>query len=108
MCTSAHRTPALTGDAQDHDGHPQADDRIENRCARGDRDGTGDHSERDVCVDAGVIAVRGQCGTIEAAPRAGAYLGGEPVAGEPDRSCECEDEQMAGRGWLDEARYMLR
>ena len=54
---SAYRAPALPGDAQDHDGHPQADDWIEEGCACCDGDGADDDGERDVCVDAGVIAV---------------------------------------------------
>ena len=95
------------GDAQDHGGHAQPDDGIEAKGAGGDRDGAGDHGERDVCVDAGMIAVRDQCGTVQSVPGACAYLGGEPVAGESDRAGEGEDEEMTGRGWVDQAQDRL-
>ena len=36
VLVSAYRAPALAGDAQDHDGHPQPDEGIEDRCTRGD------------------------------------------------------------------------
>ena len=89
---SAYRAPALEGDAQDHDGHAQADEWIEDRSTYGNGDGAGDHGERDVCVDAGVIAVCDQRGAVQVVPSAGANLRGEPVAREPDRAGEREDE----------------
>jgi hypothetical protein len=41
----AYRAPALAGDAQDHDGHRQTDDRVEDRGASGDRDRAGDYGK---------------------------------------------------------------
>jgi hypothetical protein len=104
---SAYRVPALAGDAQDHDGHPEADEGIEDRCTRGDCESARDDRQRDICVDTGMIAVRDQCGTVQPVAGAAAYQRGEPVAGEPDCSRERECEQMAGRGWVNQAQDRL-
>ncbi len=68
---SAYRAPALAGDAQDHDGHPEADDGVEDRGAGSYCDGAGDYGERDVSVRAGVIAVRDQRGAFQSVPCTG-------------------------------------
>src|SRR6267143_6435390 len=104
---SAYRAPALAGDAEDHDGHAQADDGIEDRSASGYHYGAGDDGERDVCVDAGMIAVCDQRRAFQPPPCAAAYQRGEPVASEPDHSGEREGEQVAGRGGVYEAQDRL-
>jgi hypothetical protein len=104
---TAYPAPALAGDAQDHVRHAQADDGIEDRRARGDCHGACDDGERDVCVDAGVVAVCSQGRAVEAAPGSAAYQRCEPTAREADRAGEGEDGQMARRGWMDEAQDRL-
>jgi hypothetical protein len=64
----AYSTPALTGDAQDHGGHAEANDGIKDRGARGYRYRAGDNGERDVCVGASVVAVCDQRGAFQPAP----------------------------------------
>jgi hypothetical protein len=95
---SAYRAPALAGDAQDYDGHAQADERIEDWGAGGDGYGARDDGERDVCIDAGMVAVCDQRRTVQSMPGTGADQAGEPVAGEADRAGEGEGEQVSWRG----------
>src|SRR6185437_12248536 len=103
----ANGVAALEGDAQDHDGHAQADEGIEDRGPRRNGEGAGNDGERDVCVDAGMIAVCDQRGAVEPASGAAAYQRGKPVTGETDCSSEREREQVARRGGMDEAHDRL-
>lgn len=71
---AAYREPACAGDAQDHGGHGEADDGIEDWGAGGYCDGAGDDGESDVCVGAGMSAVCDQRGAFQSAPGTGATV----------------------------------
>lgn len=80
--------PTISGDAEDHDGHGEPNEGIEHRSAGGDSERAGDNSQGDVCVDASMISVGHESGTVQATPGARAHQAGKPVTGEPDRSSE--------------------
>ena len=66
----ADGAPGVPGDLEDDERDAEADERVGELEAEGDHGGAGDDAEADEGVDAGVIAVDDQCGTLEAAARA--------------------------------------
>ena len=98
-----HGAPRVPGDAQDHDGDREADQRVGDRDADRDHRGAGDHGERDICVCAGVRAVGDQRGAVEPAAGAGADDRGDPVAGEADRAGCAERAELVDVLGVEEA-----
>ena len=101
MCVlvGADRLPGVPGDAQDHDGDGEADERVGDRRAEGDDDGAEHDAEADQRVAAGVVACPCGAGTVLAP--AGIWLAvlgpeaaGTGVAGTLPSSTEPE---LAGR-----------
>ena len=103
MLVGTDRLPRVPGDAQDHGGDGEADERVGYRHAECDGCGGGDDGERDVGVGARVVAVSDQGGRLEALTGARADLRGDPVAQVADRSGGGEDREVGRRAGIDEA-----
>jgi hypothetical protein len=85
---SADGAPGLEGDPQDQGGDREADERVGDLDAEGDRSGGRDDSEGHESVDAGVMAVCGEGGALEPGAAAQPDLGRDLVADEADQSGE--------------------
>src|SRR5579884_3693679 len=82
-----HRVPGLPGDAQDHERDHEADHRVGDVQSERDDGRASDHAETDEAVDARVLAVRDQRGTLQPVASAEPDLCGDLVAEEADHAC---------------------
>src|SRR5438105_15265491 len=76
--------PALPGDAEDDGGDYEPDDRVGQVEAEGNDCGAREDSEADEAVDAGMVSVGDEGGTVQPTSGAQATLGGDLVADEAD------------------------
>src|SRR5579862_3208794 len=76
--------PGVPGDLEDHSGDRETDQRIRDRCAERDDCRAGDDAERDEGIDARVVPIGDQGGTVKAFPAAQPDSRGDLVSDEPD------------------------
>src|SRR2546425_9975003 len=66
--------PAFPGDIEDDEGNDKADDWVGEVQPKGNHAGARQHAEADEAVDAGVISVRNECGTVQSTTGAQTHL----------------------------------
>jgi hypothetical protein len=103
----AHGPPRLPGDPQDHGRDRDADQRVRNRGAGGDRGGAGHHGKAHVGVGAGVVSIGDQCRTVEPLSGPGANASREQIAEEADQPSGGEDDEVIGCLRVDQTRDRL-
>jgi hypothetical protein len=88
------RLPGIPGDLEDDECDHKSDDRVGDLRAETDNRRTGDDTERDECVDAGMVAVCRQRWAVKSLPSPEPNPGGDLVAHETDDTCGREKPQM--------------
>ena len=80
--------PRLPGDAENHGGDGEADQRVRPLETNRDDRGGSDDAEGDVSVHVCVVSIGDECGAVESPAGTEANTGREFVADEADESCE--------------------
>jgi hypothetical protein len=100
--STADCLPALPGDAQDHDGDDEPDDRIRYLESEGNECRRSYDPEADEAVYACMPAVGDKSGAAQPSPGTKAYLCSDLVSAEPDDAGKCEQPELRQRPWVDE------
>jgi hypothetical protein len=100
--------PGVPRDPEDHEGDPEADQRVCDFQAECNDGRTGEDAKADESVYAGMAAVRNEGGTVEPVSRARPYLSGDLVADEPEAACSCEPPKVRQVTGTDETLDRLK
>jgi hypothetical protein len=107
VVAAADGAPRVPGDLEDDGGDREADQRVGDGEAEGDRGGAGDDGEADVGVRAGVVAVGDEGGAVEATAGGGADAGGEGVAGPAEQAGGGEGDEVVDLLGVDQSPHRL-
>src|SRR5438876_2349173 len=94
--------PALPGDAQDHEGDDEPDERVCNLESEGDDRCRSDDPEADETVRACMLAVSDKSSTAQPISGAKTYLCSDLVSDEPDDTSERKEPEVRQRPRVDE------
>lgn len=97
--------PCLPGDPQYQGGDGKSDDRVSSRDAQGDTYRRDDHSKRDVSIDAGMVSVGDERGTVESLPGPEPHSRRQLIADEPNESCRREGNEVPQRLRVDQSQH---